>query len=153
MALPVQDTPFTFFMPLVSLGDPNTFIVNPTIAAGDFLVSTNGAAFVPLATLPVVEPVGSTLVRIDLSSSEMGGAKVNVQGRDVSGDEWQDVMVFIDVPEGSVETVLDIQEGDHIESSGSLVINKRGTTTPVLEKDITGSLLSPSVTLRTTDPP
>lgn len=152
MALPRQNTPYTFSMSLVALVDPDNFISNPTIAAGDFRVSTDGGAFANLATLPVVEPAGSSLVKFDLSASEMTGAKVNLQGRDLLGGEWQDVDVFIDAPTGNVETVIDIQEGDHIESSTSLVINKRGTIIPVLEKDITGSLLSPSVTVRTTDP-
>ena len=52
----------------------------------------------------------------------------------------------------TLERLLDLLEGDHIETSTSLRINKRGTSTALLEKDITGSLLSPSVTLTTTDP-
>lgn len=152
MALALQNTPYTFSIPLVDLANPNSFVNNPTIAAGDFRVSTDGGDFFNLATLPVVEPAGSSLVKFDLSASEMTGAKVNLQGRDLVGGEWQDVDVFIDAPTGNVETVNDIQQGDHIESSTSLVINKRGTIIPVLEKDITGSLLSTSVTVRTTDP-
>ena len=57
-----------------------------------------------------------------------------------------------DTPSSSIETVGDIQAGDHIESSSNLTINRRGSTDAILQKDITGSLLSPSVSVRTKDP-
>ena len=126
---------------------------NPTIAVGDFKVSTDGAAFVDLATIPVVTPAGSTSVKINLSADEMNGDKIVVQGIDVAGAEWDGVFVFIEVPEGTVETLLDIEEGDRVETSTSFVINKKGTSTPILSKDISGSLLSPSVTITTTEAP
>lgn len=50
-----------------------------------------------------------------------------------------------------ITILTDIQLGDRIESNDQLIINKQGTITPVLDKKITGSLLTPNVTIRTTD--
>ena len=151
MATPHKGIPYQFYTPLVAQDDPTTFQVNPTIAAGDFKVSKDGGALVNLSTLPTVAPAGSRLVQIDLSASEMDADKVVVQGLDVAGDEWQQLEAYIDVPTGSVETLTEIQEGDRIESSTRLIINKAGTTDPLIDKEITGSLLTPNVTIRTTD--
>ena len=151
MALPIRATQYQFYLTLVDASDPSKFLIDPTISAGDFQVSTDGGALANLDTVPTVSPAGSSNVLVTLSAAEMTGEKLTIQGIDTAA-QWEDISGFLDIPDGSVETVLDIMQGDHTETSTSLVINKRGTTTPVLEKDITGSLLSPSVTVRTTDP-
>jgi len=140
MTLPVKNQAYDFYVAMSDKLDPDTFKINPTIAAGDFKVSTDGSAFTNLITLPAVDPSGSRTVRISLSAAEMNGEKVNIQGIDAAGDEWQDILASIDVPEGSIETILDIMEGDRIESATSLVINKKDTTTALIDKTITGSL-------------
>lgn len=48
---------------------------------------------------------------------------------------------------------LDILEGDKIENNISLTINRKGTTIPVLEKQIKGSLLQPDIEIRTEELP
>ena len=151
MALPLRATAYTFYLTLVDASDPSKFLIDPTIAAGDFQVSTDGSALANLDTLPTVSPAGSANVLVTLSAAEMTGEKLTIQGIDTAA-QWEDISGFLDIPDGSIETVLDIMQGDHTESSTSLVINKRGTATPVLEKNITGSLLSSRVTVRTTDP-
>lgn len=151
MALPLQNTAYEFYLGLGDILDPDTFVTNPTIAAGDFQISLDGAAFVNLATLPVVDPAGSVMVKVSLSAAEMNGEKVNVVADDVAGNEWQPAIISIDVPEGNVETLTDLEVGDRIETNKRLIVNKAGTLTTILDKEITGSLLSPSVTLRTTD--
>ena len=150
-SVPVQGEEYQFYLALVDSSDPTQFVTDPTIEAGDFQISTDGGTLVNLATLPSSSPSGSTLVVVSLSASEMTGSKVNVQGIDQSGDEWQDVNISIDVPEGSEESNYNILVGDHIETSTSMVINKRGTSTPVLEKTVGGSLLDSSATITTTD--
>ena len=82
----------------------------------------------------------------------MSGDNVNIQAQDQDEAEWQDLGIVLSLPVGSTDTILDIVEGDHIETSQSIVINKKGTTTPVLSKTITGSLLSEGVTIETTEP-
>lgn len=104
-----------------------------------------------ISTLPVVSPASSRNVLVSLSSTEMNGEKITIQAVDQSGSQWEQAIFTIDVPEGSVESVYDIQTGDHVETSTNITIRKRGTATAVLEKDITGSLLDPDVTITTTD--
>lgn len=151
MALPLQNKAYEFYLGLGDINNPDEFVTNPTIAAGDFQISIDGSAFVNLATLPVVDPAGSIMVKVSLSASEMNGEKVNVVADDAAGNEWQPAIISIDVPEGNVETLTDLQEGDMIETNKRLIINKAGTLTTILDKEITGSLLSPSVTVRTID--
>ena len=151
MAVPVKNQAFDFYVTLGDSLDPDTFKINPTIAAGDFMISKDGGAFTNLTTLPVVTPAGSRLVKVSLNATEMDADSVNIQAVDQSGAEWQDIMVAIDVPETSTDILGDLAFGDRIESSTRLIINKAGTLDPVLDKEIEGSLLSPSVTIRTTD--
>ena len=152
-SLPLKNTEYIFYAVVGDLGDLNQFKINPTIAAGDFQVSIDGSAFANLSTLPVVTPTGSETIKITLSAAEMNGDKVNVLGKDISGGQWQSVFIPIDVPSGNVESLTDLQEGDRIESNVRLIINKAGTSDALLDKKITGSLLTPNVTIRTTDTP
>ena len=152
MALPITNVAYVYDgFAVGDASNPDDFKVNPTIAAGDFKVSTDGGTKVNLATLPVVTPSGSDEIRISLSASEMNGARVVVSAKDVAGAEWQQAKLTITIPTGNTETIHDIQEGDHIESSTRLRINKKGTTTSLVDKAITGSLLPPSVTIGTTE--
>lgn len=151
MTLPVKNQVYDLYIALEAVVDPSTFVTNPTIEAGDFQVSTDGSALANLTTLPVVDPAGSTGVKVQLTAAEMNGAKVQVFAEDQAGAEWSPVHIFIDVPEGSSESVYDILTGDHIEDATSITINKKNTMTPVLQKDISGSLLANTVTIRTTE--
>lgn len=151
MTLPIQNAAYSFYTALTSQASPENFQINPTIAAGDFQVSTDGGALTNLATLPVVDPAGSFLVRVDLNAAEMNGAKVNVVAIDAAGAEWAEALAAIDVPVGSIDSIYALMVGDRIETHNQLVINEQGTANALLDKQITGSLLSTSVTLRTTD--
>ena len=76
---------------------------------------------------------GSVMVKVTLTSVEMTGSKINIIGIDQTAiSEWQDLIVSIDVPTGNVETLTDLDEGDRIETNSRLIINKAGTTTPIL---------------------
>lgn len=149
MAEPVNGVAYTvppFGLDSVSA---TVFQVAPTIVAGDFTISKDFGAFANLATLPTVSPSGSSSVKIELSATEMTADKIRILGVDAAGDEWNPIEITIDVPAGSTDSILDIIEGDHVETSQALLINKKGTTTPVLSKVITGSLLTDNVTIRT----
>ena len=150
MSESVKGQPNTIFIFLDSvLG--SGFQVNPTIAAGDFQISLDGSTFSNLATLPVVTPAGSVQVLISLSGAERNGNIAKILAKDQAGDEWEEMSITDDIPISTAETAVDILEGDHIENSINLIINKKGTVTPVLSKKITGSLLIPSATIRTTE--
>lgn len=88
---PKKNTQFIFYTTLRQQANANLFQTNPTIAAGDFKVSTDGAALGNLGTLPVVTPAGSTMVKITLSTSEMNGDNVTVICSDAAGAEWCDL--------------------------------------------------------------
>lgn len=151
MTLPAQNKEYVFYTALISQADPATFQIDPTIATGDFKISIDGSALNNLTTLPTVSPAGSSQVKIELSATEMASSKVSITAIDAAGSQWEEAFVFIDVPTGSAESLYDIEVGDVIETSARIIVNKVGTTTPLLDKAITGSLLSSSVAIGTTD--
>ncbi len=152
MAEPRRGVAYEMFVALTDLNEPQFFIVNPTIAAGDFKVSKDGGIFVNLITLPVVTPVSSNTVKINLSATEMTADKVVINGIDITGNQWADIFAFIDNPIGNSGSITDLLEGDHQESSTRVKIFKKGTANVLLDKVVTGSLLSPNVTVNTKEP-
>src|SRR6185436_14134723 len=85
---PKKGVQYITFVGLVSQADTKLLKVNPTIAAGDFKVSIDGGALANLATLPVVTPAASTMVKITLSTSEMNGDNVTVVCSQPARAEW-----------------------------------------------------------------
>lgn len=120
---------------------PETFVIFST-AVSEIIGTTIGINL-------GVTPSSSTNIKISLSATEMTADKVVVYAKDAAGTEWNEMRVFIDVPVSSSQSVLDILEGDHVETNVSLVINKKDTSTALINKTITGSLLTPSVTITT----
>ena len=105
--------------------------------------------------LPLVlksTPTLSNNVKINLAAIEMTADKVVINGIDLAGEEWANFYAFIDNPIGNLDDLTDIIEGDHEESSTRIKIFKKGTPTVVLDKVVTGSLLSPNVTVNTKEP-
>ena len=92
---PKKNAEYIFYVGLKSQADGNTFQSNPTIASGDFKVSTNGGALANPSTLPAVTPASSKMVKITLSASEMNGDNVTVIASDAAGAEWVDLIVNI----------------------------------------------------------
>ena len=84
---PVKNQEFIFRCVLFAQSD-NQIKANPTTAAGDWKVSTDGGAFANLATLPDVDPDTTAQVKVTLSASEMNGDEIMVTAIDASGDEW-----------------------------------------------------------------
>lgn len=152
MSEPVKGQAYEFFVSLTDFNDPQFFIVNPTIEAGDFKRSVDGGGLANLATLPVVSPAGSSSVKVNLNAVEMSGDKVVVIGKDASGEEWGDIFAFLDNPTATAENAMDLLEGDHRETSANLKIFKKGTPEILLEKNITGSLLESDITVNTLEP-
>lgn len=156
MAEPERGIPYEYY---ISLLDTVTgeFQIDPTIIAGDFRVSKDGGAFANLDTLPMAMPGGSASVKVNLSALEMTADKIVVEGHDFTTvPEWIDHMTFIDCPDktpGGISKVLDILEGDHIETAARVIINRKDTLIPVLDKKIVGSLLKSNVTISTFEQP
>lgn len=132
---PVQGEIYIFYLGLTDVLNPDEFVSNPTIAAGDFQVSTDGSAYINLSTLPIVDPANSITVKVTVSAAEMAGEKVNIKAIDAAGSEWGQSLVAFDVPTGSTETLLDLTEGDRVETATRLIINKKNTQdAPVLKE-------------------
>lgn len=84
---PVKNAAFTFRIVLFAQSD-NQIKTTPTIAAGDFKVSTDGGALANPGTLPSESPASSGQVLITLTADEMNGDEIVVRWIDASGDEW-----------------------------------------------------------------
>ena len=91
----IKGQAYTFYVGLLSQADKDIFQANPTLATGDVKVSIDGGDLNNLATLPVVAPAGSKLVKVDLSAAEMNGDHVCVVFSDQLGDEWCDWIEMI----------------------------------------------------------
>jgi hypothetical protein len=90
---PKKNTALVMYVSLVSQANTKAMQSNPTIAAGDFKVSIDGGALNNLATLPVVTPAASKLVKIDLSAAEMNGDNITLVCSDATGAEWCDLVI------------------------------------------------------------
>lgn len=98
MATPKKNVAYDLSIGLVNQLDNSAFVVNPTIAAGDFTISKDDGGFVNLANLPVVTPAGSQRVKIDLNAAEMNATRISILGVDAAGNQWNDILIEIDIP-------------------------------------------------------
>ncbi len=85
---PKINTEFVFYVTLISQSDTKLLQNTPTIASGDFTVSTDGSAYTNLDTIPAVDPAAGEAVKVTLSAAEMNGDNVLVQWEDAAGSEW-----------------------------------------------------------------
>ena len=93
---PVKGEDFVLYVALQDAADSRSFRAGPTLAAGDFQISKDGGALANLATLPVVEPAGSVIVKIALSTAEMTADNVVIVGIDQTATkEWADFALSI----------------------------------------------------------
>jgi len=95
MSIPTYGVAYDFCISLTDQSNRPQFKSSPTIAAGDFKVSTAGGAYTDLTTIPDVYPAASASVRISLSAAEMTGEIINIIGKDAAGAEWDDVFVCL----------------------------------------------------------
>ena len=82
-------TEYIFYAPLITASSQD-YKSNPTIAAGDFKVSTDGSGWTNLDTLPSLSPAADIQVKFTVSIAEMTGKKVTIQAIDAAGAEWED---------------------------------------------------------------
>lgn len=85
-----------FYVTLMTSGDDDTPVTNPTLAAGDARTSLDGGAFGNLATIPAVDPAGDVAVKVSLSAGELNGANCIVVFEDqTAAEEWQALTITI----------------------------------------------------------
>ena len=89
-ATPIQGQGTEFNVSLLSRAN-GEILLNPTIEAADFNISTDGGALTQLTNTPTVEPAGSGIVRFDLTAAEVGTAGFTVIMSDASGSEWKNM--------------------------------------------------------------
>lgn len=93
---PVKGEDFIMRVSLEDVSSPGSFKSSPTIAAGDFKVDKDGGGLTNLSTLPTVDPTGTVLVKITLSSTEMNADVVTLVCIDqTSPKEWADLVISI----------------------------------------------------------
>lgn len=136
MADPKSGVALVFYTQLVSRST-GQFQASPTIAAGDWKVSADGAALANLATLPSVDPAASTWVKISLSAGENTGTNVNVQGIDAAGAEWNDTGFCI---RPTTRTVDDVATPAQVNAEVVDAINVDTYTEPAAVPAATSSL-------------
>lgn len=99
---PKKNQAFTVQIALADMANPGSAKANPTLATGDVKLSgaSNGgspAAMGNMATLPSVDPAGSSWVNTALTASEMNFDQVFVQFIDqTSPKEWADLLFCIE---------------------------------------------------------
>ena len=91
---PKKNSAFIMYAGLPSQANPAIFKDTPTLAAGDFKVSIDGAATANLGTLPTNTP-GGKMVKFSLSAAEMNGDNITVVCSDAAGAEWADTLINI----------------------------------------------------------
>jgi hypothetical protein len=88
---PKKNQQFIFYIALEDFANPGSWKTNPTLAAGDFKVSTNGGAEANPGTLPTLSPASGRHVKVTLSTSEMNGDQVSFLWADQTvPKEWAD---------------------------------------------------------------
>lgn len=91
---PIKNQAFTFTVALLSQANGFIFKTTPTLAAGDVLVSIDGANFANIGTLPTqIQTTG--VLAVALTSSEMNGNRIEILFHDAAGAEWQDALITI----------------------------------------------------------
>lgn len=106
MPQPKKNQTFTFIVQLEDSANPGSYKQNPTLAAGDVKVSTDGSARTNLTNLPTIEPAGSIDVKVIMTLGEMNGDRIVIEFKDqTSPSEWEPLVITI-YPE--VNTQADI---------------------------------------------
>jgi hypothetical protein len=94
---PKKNEDFLIRVALENFTAPGEFKSSPTIAAGDFKVTTDAGGLTNLGTIPAVSPAATVCVLITLSAAEMNGDVITIVGIDQTAPkEWADF--FLSIP-------------------------------------------------------
>lgn len=149
MAEPHKGIAFEFGVFLTDFQDPSKFNPAPVISAGDVQVSKDFGTYTNIGTIPTVIDEGR--VKVILSALEMTADNVSVLFRDLSGDSWKDQEREFSLGQGNSEAIMDLLQGDMEVTKTRSITRKAGTATIIRDKDVSGSRLSLSDTIRTTE--
>lgn len=128
---PEKNAIHVFYTTLVSQANSAVFQANPTLAAGDAKVSTDGGAFANLGTLPAVTPASGKAVKVTLSAAEMNGDNVVVILSDAAGDEWTDQFHHFAPTVQQIDDLATQASVDTIDSNVDAILVDTGTTLQV----------------------
>lgn len=92
---PKRGVEYIFYTSLVSQADAKLLKANPTLAAGDVVISKDGGAFANLTTLPTVTPAAGKGVKVTVSATEMTADNVLIIFSDAAGAEWCDLSINV----------------------------------------------------------
>src|SRR3972149_5822426 len=92
----IKNEDYVIRIALRDASHPRSFKITPTIAAGDFQVTTDAGGFGNLGTIPAVSPAATCSVLLTLSAAEMNGDVITVRGVDQTNPkEWNDYFLSI----------------------------------------------------------
>jgi hypothetical protein len=97
--MPPRNTPYSTTIALTSRSNPNEFIVDPSISAGDVKVSIDYGDDADIDTLPVVVQAGKSNIQVSLTADEMDGVNIAVMFKDSSA-LWADFLLNIETTDG-----------------------------------------------------
>lgn len=126
---PKKNTEFIFYVSLISQANTKIMQANPTLAAGDFQVSTDDGAPSNLDTIPVVDADFTKRVKVTLSADEMNGDNITLIASDAAGDEWCDLTVNIQTTATQIDGLAPAGEYDTEMSRIDVDVSSRSTLT------------------------
>ena len=112
-----------------------SLVMSPTLATGDFKISKDNGATANLATLPVVSPSSSGVVKVVLAQAEMNADRVTIIGRDAAGANWEDVLVALNTTGDTVDTVKTVVDSILVDT-GTTLDTKLNTIDDFLDTEI-----------------
>lgn len=139
-----KNTAYRTYIALVDQSNTKLLKANPTIASGDFKVSTDGGAFANLATLPSAVPASGRSIQIDLSNTEMNGDDIVVQCVDAAGAEWCDLLVNIQTTARQIDDLaFPTTSGRSLDvtATGEAGIDWSNVGAPTTTVDLTGTTI------------
>lgn len=104
VAPPIKNSAFAFTVFLTSKINPDTFVDNPTVVAGDVKISKDGGALVNLTYTPTVT---GKVVKVSLTAAEMNANFIAILFSDAAGSQWQDMSIMI-------RTMLAVNDGNEV---------------------------------------
>jgi hypothetical protein len=123
----IRGQPYTYYTPVFLDGER---VTSPPIADGDFRISIDGSAFADLDALPIVTPMGSQQVKIELTAAEMDGEAISLYWHDPDG-AWDDDGILIQTSLQGIDDVATpsgvwnylISAGFAVGSIGELIVD------------------------------
>lgn len=139
---PKKNAEYIFYMGLTSRST-GQFQANPTLAAGDVLVSTDGGALGNLTTLPAVTPAASKMVKVTVSAAEMNGDNITIVFSDAAGAEWDDCIINIQTSVRQIDDLSTYAGGAVASVTGNVggnVVGSVGFVTGNVGGNVVGSV-------------